>query len=76
VKKKSKYQAPKKGNPHALVVVHSSPDTWIIDSGASHHMENTKDTISSITACTRTPILMGDDSPVEVTGKGRVELDH
>jgi hypothetical protein len=26
-KKKSKDQAPKKGNPHALVVVHSSPDT-------------------------------------------------
>jgi hypothetical protein len=34
-KKKSEDQAPKKGNSHALVVVHSSPDTWIVDSGAS-----------------------------------------
>jgi hypothetical protein len=39
-------------------------------------MENTKDILSSVTACTRPPILMGDDSLVEVTRKGRVELDH
>jgi hypothetical protein len=48
-KKKLEDQAPKKGNIHALVFVHSSPNTWIVDSGTSHHMENTKDIISSIT---------------------------
>ena len=30
--------APKKGNHHALVAINSSSDSWIIDSGASHHM--------------------------------------
>jgi hypothetical protein len=39
-------------------------------------MENTKDILSSITTCSGPPILMGDDSPIEVTGKGRVEPDH
>jgi hypothetical protein len=69
-KKKSEDQAPKKGNPHALVAIHSSPDAWIVDSGASHHMETTKDILSFVTACMGPPILMGDDSPVEVTEKG------
>jgi hypothetical protein len=39
-------------------------------------MTTTNDILFSVTACTWTPILMGDDSPVEVTRKGRVELDH
>jgi hypothetical protein len=37
-KKKEEYQAPKKGNHHALVAINSSSNSWIIDSGASHHM--------------------------------------
>jgi hypothetical protein len=75
-KKKSKYQAPKKGNLHALVVIHSSLDAWIVYSSASHHMETTNDILSSIIECTGPPILMGDDSLVDVIKKGRVELDH
>jgi hypothetical protein len=39
-------------------------------------MENIKYILSFVTACTRPPILMGDDSPVEVIEKWRVELDH
>jgi hypothetical protein len=39
-------------------------------------MKNKNDIISFVTACIGPPILMGDDSPVEVTKKGRVELDH
>jgi hypothetical protein len=74
-KKKPKYHAPK-GNHHVLVVVHSSPDAWIVDSGASHHMAATQDILSSLIACNGPPILMGDDSPIEVVEKGRVELDH
>jgi hypothetical protein len=74
-KKKPEDQSPR-GNPHALVVVHSSPDAWIVDSGTSHHMASTQDVLSSLTTCNGPPILMGDDSPVEVSRKGRVELDH
>ena len=63
-------------NFHALVAINSSPDAWIIDSGASHHMAAAKEVYSSLDACKGPPILMGDDSPIEVTGKGRVELSH
>ena len=37
-KKKEEYHVPKKGNHHALVAINSSYDSWIIDSGASHHI--------------------------------------
>jgi hypothetical protein len=67
-KKKLEDQAPR-GNPHALVAVHSFLDAWIVDLGASHHMAATHDVISSLTACNGPPILKGDDSPVEVSGK-------
>jgi hypothetical protein len=70
-KKKSEDQSPKKENPHAVVDIHPSFDTWIVDSDASQHTENTKDILSYVIACTGPSILMGDDSPVEVTGKGR-----
>jgi hypothetical protein len=39
-------------------------------------MENKNYILSFATSCMGPPILMGDDSPVEVTGKGREELDH
>eukprot|EP00253_Pinus_taeda_P022653 PITA_22653 len=39
-------------------------------------MATAKEVYSSLDACKGPPILMGDDSPIEVTGKGRVELLH
>jgi hypothetical protein len=76
-KKKPEDQNLKKGNSsHALIAINSSPDTWIIDSGASHHMAATKEFYSSLDACKFPPILMGDNSPVEVTDKGRIELTN
>ena len=75
--KKTEHPPHRKGNNfHALVAINSSPDAWIIDFGASHHMAATKEVYSSLDACKGPPILMGDDSPIEVTGKGRVELLH
>jgi hypothetical protein len=42
-KKKPKDQNPKKGNSsHALIAMNSSLDAWLIDSGASHHMDAKK----------------------------------
>eukprot|EP00253_Pinus_taeda_P006200 PITA_06200 len=66
-------------NFHALVAINSSPDAWIIDSGASHHMVVAQEVYFSLDACKGPPILMGDDSPIEYrithsgTGK-RVEF--
>jgi hypothetical protein len=76
-KKKPEDQNPKKGNySHALIAINSSPDVWIIDLGTSHHMDATKAVYSSLDACKGPPILMGDNSPVEVTDKGRIELTN
>jgi hypothetical protein len=76
-KKKLKYQNPKKGNSsHALIAINSSLDAWIIDLGASHHMVSTKEVYYSLDSCKGPPILMGDNSPFEVTDKGRIELTN
>jgi hypothetical protein len=38
-KKKPEDSNSKEGNSsHALIAINSSPDTWIVDSGTSHHM--------------------------------------
>ena len=39
-------------------------------------MAATKEAFSSLDVCKSPPILMGDDSPVEITGKGKIELNH
>jgi hypothetical protein len=76
-KKKPEDQNPKKDNSsHALIAINSSPDACIVDSGESHHMDATKVVYSSLDACKGTPILMGDNSPVEVTDKGSIELTN
>jgi hypothetical protein len=61
---------------HALIAINSSLDAWIVDSRASHHMAATKAIYSSLDACKGLPILMGDNSPVEVTSKGRIEITN
>jgi hypothetical protein len=76
-KKKLKDQNHKKGNSsHSLISINFSPDASIVDPSASHHMESTKEFYSSLDACKCPLILMGDDSPVEVTKKGRIELTN
>jgi hypothetical protein len=57
-----------------LIAINSSLDAWIVDSGASQHMDATKEVYPSLYAFKRPPILMGDNSPIEVTEKGRIEL--
>ena len=67
----------KKGNSsYALIAINSSPDAWIVDSGESHHMDTSKEIYSSLDAWKIPPILMGDNSSVEVTRKWRIELTN
>jgi hypothetical protein len=73
---KEEDHAPNKGNHDALVAINSSYDSWIIDSGASHHMAAKEKVFSLLNPCSRPPILMGDDTPVAVAGEGRVELHN
>jgi hypothetical protein len=61
---------------HAMNAINSSPDAWIVYSGASHHMASSKEDYSSLDACKGPPILMGDNSSIKVTDKGRIELTN
>jgi hypothetical protein len=77
--KKKKPEDPnskKVNSSHALIAINSSPNAWIIDSKASHHMGASKAVYSSLDACKGPPISMGDNSSVEVTNKGRIELTN
>ena len=50
-KNKPEDQNRKKGNSsHALISIKSSSDAWIVDSGASHHMDSTNNFYSSLNA--------------------------
>jgi len=74
-KKKLEDQA-KQVKFHALIAINSSPDAWILYSGASHHITTKNNVLSSISACMGPPVLMRDDTPVEVIGQGRIKLPH
>jgi hypothetical protein len=65
-KQKEEDHAPKKGNHHALVAINSSSDSWIIDYGVSHHMASKDGVFSSLSPCSRPPILIGDGTLVAV----------
>jgi hypothetical protein len=39
-------------------------------------MADKEEVFSSLSPCSRPPILMGDDTPVDVEGEGRVELHN
>jgi hypothetical protein len=75
-KQKEEDLAPKKGNHHALVAINSSSNSWIKDFGATHHMAAKEEVFSSLSPCSRPPILMGDNTPVAVAREGRVELHN
>jgi hypothetical protein len=76
-KKKPKDLNPKKGNSsHSLISINFYPNAWVVDLGASHHMASTKIVYSSLATCKGPPILMGGNSPVEVTDRGRVDLTN
>jgi hypothetical protein len=76
-KKKLEDLNSKKGNSsHALIAINSSPNAWIVDSRASHHMDASKVVYSSLDTYKGPPILMGDNSFVKVTRKGRTELTN
>jgi len=37
-------------------------------------MESKEEVFTSLISCSGPPILMGDDTPIAIAGKGRVEL--
>jgi hypothetical protein len=75
-KKLEDLNSKKDNSSHALIAINSSPDAWIIDLGASHHMDTSKAIYYSLDACKGPPIMMGDNSSIEFTDKGRIELTN
>jgi hypothetical protein len=58
-----------------LMAVKSTPSAWILDSGASNHMAESKDEFSSIEESTKSPIYLGDATLAKVCGEGIVDLE-
>jgi hypothetical protein len=75
-KQKEEDPSPKKDNHHYLIAINSSFDSWIIDSGASHHMTLKEEVFTSLILVSRPPILTGNDTPIALDGEGRVELHN
>jgi hypothetical protein len=75
-KKPEDLNSKKDNSSNALIAINSSPNAWIIDLGASHHMDASEVVYSSLDACKVPSILMGDNSSIEVTSKGRIELTN
>ena len=75
-KNPSNKSSSERGNGHALLVISSSPNAWVLDSGDTHHTTSLYRLFSYLETCSRQPIFMGDYSPIDVCGRGRVYLDH
>ncbi|KAH9314192.1 hypothetical protein KI387_022819 [Taxus chinensis] len=63
----------KKGK--ALVARLATSSTWIIDSGASHHMYSLEVEFSSIEPRGISQIMLGDDTHVSISSSGSVKIE-
>ena len=54
----------------------SNPKALLIDSGASNHMMERKESFSSLDTDNSIRIHMGDDSQIISKGKGTIKLEH
>lgn len=59
----------------AFVATTCSSQQWILELGASYHMGSTKEQFSSLEPFKVPHIYIGDDTQVEVEGKGSVDMD-
>ena len=67
--------SPPTGKGHALSArATSSMAPWILDSGASHHITNTPQMLSSLAPTATTQIAVGNSSQLSVLGSGTVTL--
>jgi hypothetical protein len=51
-----------------------SKEVWLLDSGCNNHMTGNKDSFVKIDESTKSEVLLGDDKPVEVKGKGTIAV--
>ena len=65
-----------KGKGQALVASAYNGEEWVLDLGETHHMGASREQFSSITPSHVPYIYVGNDTQVEVQGKGNVELEN
>ena len=60
------------GKGHALFAQssHASSNSWIFDSGASHHMTHTSESLQSPSDCHISQIEVGNSSQLDIQGLG------
>ena len=63
-KKDGRLNSKTKDRCHALAARYSSSSSFIIDSGATRHMDSVEDFLSSLHPYNGPSILMGDDSKI------------
>jgi hypothetical protein len=54
----------------------TSSDEWIIDYGASYHMDKDNAIFSPLNECNTNKIFVGDDRSLSVVGSGKVQVDN
>ena len=54
----------------------SSSLEWVLDSGASYHMGSSRDEFCSLNKSQVPHIFVGDDTKMEVEGKGNIEMEN
>ena len=65
-----------KGKGQALMENSNSSKKWILDLGASYHMGSSKEDFSSLNQSKVPHIFMGNNTKMEVEGKGNVEMEN
>jgi hypothetical protein len=60
------------GKGHALSAqaLYASSNSWILDSGASHHMTHSHELFPSTSDCSISHIAVGDSTQLDVLGSG------
>ena len=61
---------------HALKACYSSAHVFLIDFGASNHLDASRESFSSFQSFDGPSIQMGNNSKVKTKGKGSVKLEH
>ena len=54
----------------------STFDKWLIDYGASYHMDKDKAIFSSLNECNTKKIFVGDDRSLSVEGSGTIQVEN
>ena len=65
-----------KGKGQALVASTNNVEEWVLDLGTTHHMGALREQFSSMKPSPIPYIYVGNDTQVEVQGKGNVELEN